>query len=190
MKRIVLLSLTLAFALSAVAATAQNKPGRPGRTDRPVAAQGQNRKAAPPAKDADHAAMQAVMKDLTAAQKILRRALPIYNGHRHRAIEIDNLAMRVLRAAYVWTPNTPSRPMNVQAEVAKIGKGNEEPASKYTQEQITRSNALMRKAMAVLQQAKLDLGHVQGAYGGLIGEARQLVDLALFEVDTALKGRP
>ncbi|MBS1715040.1 MAG: hypothetical protein JST30_11965 [Armatimonadetes bacterium] len=190
MKKILLMSLVGALALSALSASAQNRKGRVVQGDRPVTTQGQKRHKTPPAKDADHAAMQVVMKDLAAAQKAMRNALPIYNGHRHRAIEIDNLASRVLRAAYVWSPNAPTRPMDVQAEVAKIGKGNEQPASKYPHDQVVRSHERMKQALAALQRAKVGLTHVQGAYGGSINEARQLVDLAMLEVDFALKGRP
>lgn len=191
MKSLLTIMLLAVFAATMTPALAQAKPGK-GRTGKNI--QNVQRRQMPKngVKDPDHSALRETAGDCRAAERLMAAALPIYNGHRHRAMEINKVSMQVLRAAFAWTPNAPAKPSNVQQLLSHIGTGSEVPASKYSSSEVARSNELMQKALAKLQKAKADLSKVQSQMGGYVAEASQLIDLSIQEVNLALStvGRP
>lgn len=139
-----------------------------------------------PKVDSDHSLMSAASQHMTKAQRLMKSALPIYDGHRHRAIEINRIALKVLRAAYNYNPGS-MKPLNIEHELAKIGSSDESAARRYSVAEIAASNEKLKKAAELLFSAKSSLGKVSASYGGHVLETAQLIDLSLRELDFALK---
>ncbi|MBS1721891.1 MAG: hypothetical protein JSS66_02670 [Armatimonadetes bacterium] len=186
------LALVLAVGLfaSAVMANAQAKPGRPQRATNETT---QNRKKGGAPNDANHQLLMAAAKDCQAAQRAMQKALPIYHGHRHRAMEINRVTLMAIRAAFKWRPGEASNAARLTQSLAKLGDGGEGDASKYSAEQIGRSNELMKRALASLKKAQSELAQVTIDYGGYVSTSKQLVAMSIDEVLKAgqsLGGRP
>ena len=182
----------MTLALVAVFATAMSTTyaqAKPGKAQNGSATKHHINRGVKPTLDADHLAIKQVSKDCRAAERLMKAALPIYEGHRHKAMEINKVSIQFLAEAFRWVPGAPSKPFNVQQLLSKIGDGNEVSASKYSSSEVARSQELMKKALAQLQKARTDLSKVQGAYGGYIGEAGQLIDLSIQEAMAALNVR-
>jgi hypothetical protein len=76
---------------------------------------------------------------------------------------------------------------SAQQHAASIKPSPEENAAKYSRPQIERSNALMRRASAVLNAARKDLSQATRPFGGHRQVALDLVKIAISEIDLALK---
>jgi hypothetical protein len=89
----------------------------------------------------------------------MESALPIYDGHRHRAIELAKLSAKEIKLAAEGAPSTagPTNGTNTQHKTAAqraaaIAKGANVELSKYTAAQISASNAKMQQGLQLLQQ--------------------------------------
>lgn len=181
--RVIIFSLLATLVLSTSSAMAQAGPGK----TRNQANSKSQIAARRPSADADHAAMKEVAKELGKAARIMKSALPIYSGHRHKSIEITKLAIRELRDAYKWSPNQAAKPTNLNQELARIGNGNEFDAAKYSADQIAKSNEKLKAGLEILVKAQNDIKKIQGNYGGNISNAAQLISLAIGEANQALQ---
>ncbi len=184
MRRAMFLAL-LAFAISTAPVLAQNRPGHPANPTHVGKKAGNKIKV--PSKDSDHAAIQIAAKACRSAEKAMRAALPIYDGHRHRAMEITKLAIQELRAAYNWRPGLPAPTESAQAMLKRITNVKEFNRNRYSPQQIAKSDEMMRQGLVQLRAALADLGKVTQPFGGYVREASQLIDLAISEATQALQ---
>ncbi len=121
------------------------------------------------------------------AQQLLRRGLPIYDGHRVKAIQWDQIAALELRAGILWNKANDPTP-NRQQQIGKSTIRDNEPKSKYSAQQIAESNKRLQRAGELLTKALAILKPLPNEYGGHRAEAMRAIDNALKELTTALGG--
>jgi hypothetical protein len=167
-----------ALAIFAVtgSATAQNAPGRKGNQNTQIGTRG----------GANH---QSNLEMRQAAEKIkkaihhLRNGLPIYQGHRENAIQASELALVNIGAGLKWNKHFGN---NQHAQTVQ-GSTPQQPASRYTKEQVARSTNQLKEAAEDLVRARNDLQQAQPDYDGYRSKAIQSVNLALQEIDLAIR---
>ncbi len=179
------LLLTLVFALGSFGqAIAQNNPTR-GKE------QGQKIQRPAPRSDSqrENAAMVAARRSTQSAIRHMQRALPIYQGHRVNAIGICRLAVQDISLGLKYGKSTrPQTGMqSAQSLVAQMPKQTENPARRYTQEEVNASNKRMSAALEDVRKAKTALARAPHDYGGFRTRALQLLTLAEQEILVALQ---
>ncbi|MBX3111486.1 MAG: hypothetical protein KF857_05690 [Fimbriimonadaceae bacterium] len=129
--------------------------------------------------DPSDALMRQAAKEIQKAHGILQHALPIYSGHRVNAmvdcVEADKQIALGLR--YDRRHNEGQAPANTPDNASP---------SRYTKEQVAKSNNMLKKAAEVLAHAKEKLSKGNNEYGGHRVEAIKQVDQALAQIRQAL----
>lgn len=188
-KSIAILSMAIGIVLVLAinsAAVAQGKPGRqatpPNQVGRPgngVRGGNQN--------DKSDVLMKQAAKLCTEAHKSLKQALPIYDGHRHMAMELDKLTIQDIRMGLRWDRQHGNAPTpSAQQQMAGIKPEQEQNPSRYSQAQIQASNQKMIEAGQLLEKAKALLQSADHDYGGYRAQAVQLTDAAMSEIKRGL----
>lgn len=119
------------------------------------------------------------------AVTIMQAALPIYHGHRVRAIEITKIAIDEINLGL--HNDTKDTSASVQQRLGGL-KNLNEPGGNYKKGQINNSNKRMVKAQGILTKAQANLTAAPKDYGGHRARALQLVNQALNEIQLALSG--
>lgn len=132
-------------------------------------------------------AMTQALKSTRQAVQLMRKALPIYHGHRVKAIKLSRLAIKEVLLAL---KNAPAGKLSARQMAAKLGAEDEVPLRKYTQVEINRSHALMRQARTKLEQAYAALGRAKSDYNGHRSAAQELVRLAGNQINEGLGNNP
>ena len=130
----------------------------------------------------DPALIQA-LKSTREGVQLMRKALPIYHGHRVKAMKLSRLGIKQILLAL---KNAPADKLTAQQVAAKMGMEDETPLRKYTPQEIVRSHGLMRQARAKLVQAYAALGRAKSDYNGHRTSAQEFVRLAGKQIDEAL----
>jgi len=156
--------------------------------------------------DADDKQMLAAEKLIHQANKTLESALPIYEGHRVRAIQLDRLAIGEIRAGIYFDNHTQLNGKQVNARQLNPGQDPQLVAAekqaaalpviqergdrtKYTGDQIAASNAKLTQAYNMLKEAYADLQAAPKEYGGHRSNAMKFVDEAGKQIQKALQIR-
>lgn len=125
------------------------------------------------------------------AAKIMESALPIYDGHRHRAIELAKLSAKEIREAATGTTNSVNGGMGqrqtASVRAAQIPKGRNMALSKYSSSQIAASNAQMQQGMQLLQQGMQQLQSLGKDSGGHMNDAAEFGNMAMQAANTGLQ---
>jgi len=111
-----------------------------------------------PAVPANPQALAALQLDLINAIEQMKVALPIYDGNRMRAIRQTHAALIIVDQAIAGA-NAVVRAKPTATDTVASGS----VKTKYTKDQISSSQASMRKAYATLQQAYKDLQAAAGS---------------------------
>jgi len=164
-------TILLAFVVGfATLASAQRIPvGTGGRAG--IAGRGENRE------------MLAAMALCTRALGTMRSALPIYQGHRVKAMAATRDAIHLIRQGLQFNRNNRG---NAGVDALAVPTADNEPLGRFAREQIQRSNAKMALAARLLNQARERLEAASDDYGGFRNQARDKVLEALREIDAAL----
>lgn len=175
--------LSISLMLASSIATAQNRPGRPGaRTE----VKGQVSR--PKTDLRQDQEMKQARKLTTEAIVQLRLGLPIYQGHRVNAINICQLAVRDINLGLRWDRRHGNAPLkSAQQEAASLKPAAEAPKRKYSQDEIMKSHKRLQAALKLIQEAQTALHKAPNDYGGYRTRAGQLLDLAIGEINLALK---
>lgn len=107
------------------------------------------------------------------AAKVMESALPIYDGHRHRAIELAKLAAKEVREAATGAGGSVTAGVHKTAaeRAAMVHKGPNVALSKYSAAQISASNAKMQAGIQLLQQGMQQLQALGQDAGGHVADA-------------------
>jgi len=121
------------------------------------------------------------------AIRIMQAALPIYHGHRVRAIEITKIAIDEIRLGLLYDKRheNGAAPQSIEKRVAGI-RNLSETGGNYDKKQVKQSNNKVRRAAAVLTRAQTNLTSAPKYYGGHRVNALKLVNMALGEINLAL----
>ena len=117
------------------------------------------------------------------AARIMESALPIYDGHRVRAIKLAKLAAREIKDAAMGTTGTgtgagtPRKSAAQQA--AGIPKGRNESLAGYNAQQIAASNAKMQEGMQLLQQGLQQVQSIGNDRGNHMSDAAEFGNYAI-----------
>jgi hypothetical protein len=170
------------FALTATA-QAQN-PDKPGRGQ--GRRMGQNRPGRNPGDRVSDRMMREASQRLQKAQHQMRQALPIYDGHRAKAIDLSELAQREIKIGLAWDR------MKEQGGSPQPGnKSGGEPDGKrgpgHTDDQVKKSNAHLIAAGKLLEEALRLLSRAQADYGGHRRNAMEATTQAVQQLKEALQ---
>lgn len=122
------------------------------------------------------AAVDALEADLTAARRAMSSALPIYEGHRAKSMEIVHRAIRIVdkREGEAVAPVKD----HVHHTMAR---------KKYSADQIAASQAEMNQGLGSLNQALTDLNAVAaGNKGKAVQNMSKLISAAIAQAQTAI----
>jgi hypothetical protein len=138
-----------------------------------------------------NADMQLSRRECANAVRVMGKALPIYHGHRVRAIEIAKIAIDEIRLGlkYDRGHGSVSDPTAIQQRLKAL-ENMSEPGGNYTTKQNNQSNKKMLRAQAALTKAQGNLQAAPKDYGGHRSAALQLVNLALAQIQQALGTNP
>jgi len=138
--------------------------------------------------------LRTIHQTLEAAAKEMESALPIYDGHRHRAIELARMAAREVRDAGLAAsgrsaPNPAAIAGRLPAaqRAARVPKGANAARSRYTVQQIAASNARMQAGMQQLQQALQQLQSMGAPNGSYLGDAAEFTGYSLQAANQGLQ---
>ena len=120
----------------------------------------------------------------------MEAALPIYDGHRVRAIKLAKMAAREIREAAagargVGTVGAPRMPASQRA--AQVPKGREKGLSRYNAQQVQDSNALMQEGIQLLQQGLQQVRTIGNDQGNHMGDAAEFGSYAIQSVNAGLQ---
>lgn len=176
-------ALALAFALASTNAFAQQHVGKKGNKT----GKQHNR----PGSNAETKVMREAAQLVHEANRLLNQGLPIYQGHRVRAIQIDHLAQKEIRIGIDWEETHKSAlTASAEEQIKGLPKAEERgDRTKYSREQIDASNAKLAEAYKKLGNAYTLLKNAPGEYGGHRVEAMKLIDGAGKEITKALNIR-
>ena len=135
-----------------------------------------------------NALMQLSRRECAQAARIMGNALPIYNGHRVKAIEIAKIAIDEIKLGIQYDRGRgggTTTSAALQKRLAAL-ENMTEPGGNYTKKQNMQSNRKMQRAAAVLTQAAANLQAAPKDYGGHRTFALQMVNLALGQIQKAL----
>jgi hypothetical protein len=129
---------------------------------------------------------------LKSAAHMMESALPIYDGHRHRAIELTRLAEQELREAAATASGRTVNGIGTQRlrpaqRATMISKHHEGSHSRYSQQQIAASNAQMQQGLQMLSRGLQQLQSLGRDSGGHMADAVELVNMAGQEGNMALQ---
>jgi hypothetical protein len=150
----------------------------------------QGRQGAPQGRDGGDRLMVKAARQSHEAVRVMNGALPIYHGHRVKAIELTKMAIEEIRIGLIWDKNhddPAAAGQNLEQKLNRI-RNLDEKGGRFSDEQIRRSNQMMRKAGDILVQVKTDLLAAPKDYGGHRATAIRLVNMAIEEVKLALQG--
>jgi hypothetical protein len=130
-------------------------------------------------------------KTFEEAAKVMESALPIYDGHRHRAIELAKMTAKEIKEAATGAPATlnPATGQHHTASerAALVAKGKNESLSKYSPSQIAASNAQMQRGMQLLQQGMQQLQSLGKDSNGHMNDAAEFSNMSMQAVNTGLQ---
>ena len=126
------------------------------------------------------------------AARIMESALPIYDGHRHRAIELAKLSAREIREAATGATGkinsgTTGQHKTAAQRAALIPKGANVALSKYTSAQIAQSNTQMQKGLQLLQQGLQQLQTLGQDPGNHMSDAAEFGNMAIQAANKGLQ---
>ncbi len=127
--------------------------------------------------------MMAAMALCANALDAMRSALPIYQGHRVKAMVATRDAIGLIRQGLQFARDNKG---TASAGLPPIPMSDNEPLGRFTREQVQRSNARMAMAARMLNQARQRLETAGDDYGGFRNQAHGKVLDALREIDVAL----
>jgi hypothetical protein len=149
---------------------------------------GKTNKAAKNADNASDKLMQEANKRLTIAERHLKSALPIYEGHRNNAIDLTNIAEGEIKIGLIYD-RLHERGGN-QFAGAKKPANKMQPDGKrdarYTPEQVKRSNANLMEAGKLLEDALALMRRAEPDYGGHRASAINNAEKAIEQLKIAL----
>ena len=127
--------------------------------------------------------VQATQQTLRNAAQVLESALPIYDGHRHRAIELTRLAEQELKEAIasagsVRTGRTSGKRVRPTQRAAGVRRGQEVAGSRYGSQQVMASNARMQQGIQLLQQGIQQLQSLGRDPGNHVSDSAEYAGLA------------
>src|SRR5579862_6762790 len=130
-------------------------------------------------------------KTFEQAARIMESALPIYDGHRHRAIELAKLAAREIKEAATGASG-PANGNNTQHKTAAqraalVPKGANVELSKYTPAQISASNAKMQQGLTMLQQGLQQVNTIGNDPGNHMSDAAEFGNYAIQAANKGLQ---
>ncbi len=179
--------MTIAIVLPANSqVTIQGRPG--GRGNHVGQVQGGQGQGGGAKAKKDNAAMKAALKDVHQAEQLMKKGLPIYQGHRHMAMAWDGVAAAEIKLGMAWNRTQPDT-AGMQSMAAKKNQMNVPPEvakRKYTDQEIADSNAKLLQASGLLTAARQSLISAPHEYGGHRSAAVQAVDKSLGEIKIAL----
>ena len=125
------------------------------------------------------------------AAKVMESALPIYDGHRHRAIELARHAAREIKEAATGAKGTMTG-ANMQRKTAAqraaaIPKGANVELSKYSAQQIAASNTRMQEGMQLLQQGLQQVQAIGNDPGNHMSDAAEFGNYAIQAANKGLQ---
>ncbi len=123
------------------------------------------------------------------AARVMESALPIYDGHRHRAIELAKHAAKQIKEAAEGAPGgtlgTNIKRKTPSQVAARIPKGANIELSKFSAQQITASNARMQEGLQLLQQGLQQIQAIGNDPGNHMNDATEFGN---FAIEAANKG--
>lgn len=169
------------LSLGAIAQAQNPAPGgkmRPGHM-------GKNRPGRNPGDKMSDKLMREASQRIERAQKLMRGALPIYNGHRADAIQLGEIAQGEIKIglAVDRLHEQGAKGMG-KAGGGKVQDGKRGPG--HNDEQVKRSNAQMIAAGKLLEEAVAMLNNAQSDYGGHRRAAIDATQRAIQQVHAAL----
>jgi len=120
------------------------------------------------------------MREVERAHDMLQRALPIYHGHRVEAMQDCRDAQKQIAQLLRY-----DRRHDDGQWQGRNGGDNESP-SRYSREEVRRSNGTLKKAAEILEDARRDLQKAGGDNRGHQAEAIKQIDQALRNIHQAL----
>ncbi len=136
----------------------------------------------------DNAAMRNAEHQLAEAEKVMKTALPIYEGHRHNAMAWDGIAVGEIKIGIKWnsTRNDPNALKMHSQTKSQMHVQAESPTRKYSAHEVAVSNAKLQKASTILVSARTTLVAAPHDYGGHRSLAVQSIEQSLKEIQIAL----
>jgi len=130
-------------------------------------------------------------RTLEQAARVMESALPIYDGHRHRSIELAKMAAKEVVEAANGAPadplaGTPGHKTAAQ-RAGLVKKGGNVALSQFTAAQISASNIKMQKGLVLLQQGLSQVQAIGNDPGGHMGDAVVFLNHAINAANTGLQ---
>ncbi len=123
---------------------------------------------------------------LLQAAQLMESALPIYDGHRHRAIQLARIAASQIVDAANGTPATSAITGKTNAQrAALVPKGTESELTHFNSEQIAASNIKIQQSLVLLQKAMAQCQSIGNDNAGHMAEA---YNFAGYAIQAANKG--
>lgn len=171
-----------------VPSEAQRQPGKPGKPAKPNVQREFRKNNDGTVRDQkSDALLREARKYCLAALKTMKSALPIYDGHRHMAMALDQLAAKAIGSGLQWDRQHGSNaPMSAQAQANSIKPEKEQDPRRYSDAQIRQSNQRMIEAGKLLDSAKASLQAAAHDYGGYRSQAIQLIEWSQAEIKRGL----
>jgi hypothetical protein len=187
MNALKLMKLTALVALTTLSASAFAQGGGAGRPEgKPGRRMGQNRPGRNPGDRVSDRLMREAGQRIERAQRQLRQALPIYDGHRVNAIELSQIAQWEIRIGLAWDRmKEQGGPMG-----NKPGKSGEKEGRRgpnHSDEQVRKSNQNIVQAGKLLEDALALLKRAQADYGGHRKNAIEATERAIQQLKEALQ---
>jgi hypothetical protein len=173
-------TVTLFIALGTVA-HAQN-PAQPGQGGKLR----QGRPGRNPGDKASDRLLREANQRIERAQRLMKNALPIYDGHRANAIELSQIAQWEIKIGLAWDRyNEQGKGSPASAKSSEPKEGKRGPG--HTAEQVQRSNQQLMAAGKLLEDALALIGQAQRDYNGHRAKAGEATRKAIQQLKEALQ---
>jgi len=137
--------------------------------------------------DPDAKLIRKTANECQRAHKVMQSALPIYHGHRHKAMELTRIAAQEIRLGLRQNRQVGNtKVQSLQSQLKAIQNVPEDDPARYPKGQVLRSNKKMEAALKILGLAKTDLSQVTKDYNGHKANALTAIDMAIAEINLAL----
>ncbi len=174
-----IVATTALFVTLGTVAQAQNVPGKGGKmhAGRP----GRN-----PGDKASDRLLREASQRIERAQRLMRSALPIYDGHRANAIDLSQIAQWEIKIGLAW--DKLHEQGKAPQSAAKSGEPKEgKRGANHDDESVKRSNQKLMAAGKLLEDALALIGRAQHDYNGHRAKAGEATQKAIQQLKEALQ---
>jgi hypothetical protein len=123
----------------------------------------------------------------------IKRALPVYGGHAHRAEYMCQFAQEDLRLTLEYRRPSPtgSRPVppitaDIRDRLEKIPEVRDKSKRDYPRNSVTVSDSQLNDGGVYLLEARECLVYLRQSYGGHLADAKELIELAITEIQRCI----